>query len=172
MTIEARDLLIVGLDAVIADNTLNRQGFVDAMQTAITSGLRNQEGNDWVDAISVEYSTLELCSNPTYVSWRNQALLNPTRAAVIAMFDALNRTITGVPAFVPVGQAIDLFNLRENRDNIDTALDRFDVLIAAEPNGAVGRLVKEQMRESKQRLRELKQNVRAAIQAITGDPDS
>ena len=38
------DAWSVAVDAVIADNTLNRQGFVDALQTVL-DGVSNAEGN-------------------------------------------------------------------------------------------------------------------------------
>ena len=173
MTIELREVFEAGVDAVIADNTLNRQGFVDAMQTVVTSGFSNAEGNAWVDAVAAFYNSLEQCNNPAYNSWRNQALLGLTKPAVMGVFDEFTRSISGLAEHVPLAQAIELQNLREQRDNIDAAIDRLDVLIGAEPGPpAVRQIVREQLRESKQRLRELKQNIRAAIQAATGDPDS
>lgn len=172
MTIEVRDTFEAGLDAVIADNTLNRGGFVDAMQTVITSGFSNAEGNAWVDAVAALYATYGL-GNGSYSNWRNNVLLGSTKDEVLALFDSINRAITGLPETVPLSSAIELFNLREERDNIDAAMTRLDDLIAAEPGpAAVRRIVREELREAKQRLRDRKQAVRAAIQAATGDPDS
>ncbi len=166
-----RDGFEAGIDAVLADNTLNRQGFVDAVQTVITSSLSNQEGNDWVDAIATEYNRLDQINNPTYGNLRGD-IISRGKPLSLALWDAFDRNISGLVESVPVIQAAQLTTLREDRDNIDAAIDRFNVLIAAEPNGPVGRLVKEEMRDSKQRLRIRKDEVRAAIAAITGDPDS
>ena len=167
-----RDGFEAGVDAVIADNTLNRAGFVDAVQLVITAGLSNQEGNDWVDALAVEYQRLDQINNATYNNLRGNIIARGKDTSM-AVFDAFERNISGLPESVPVISAATLTALREDRDNIDAAITRFDDLIAAEPGPPpVRRLVREQMRASKDNLRQRKQAVRDAIQAITGDPDS
>tara|TARA_R110002126_G_scaffold55928_6_gene149910 strand:+ start:11899 stop:12411 length:513 start_codon:yes stop_codon:yes gene_type:complete len=166
-----RDGFEAGVDAVIADNTLNRQGFVDAVQTVITSGLSNVEGNAWVDAMAIEYNRLDQINNPTYSNLRGD-IISRGKATSMDLFDAFSNNITGLPESVPVIQAAQLTFLRDERDNIDSAIARFDVLIAAEGGGTVGRLVKDEMREAKQRLRVRKDAIRQAIGNITGDPDS
>jgi hypothetical protein len=160
-----------GVDAVIADNTISRGEFVDAVQTVITAGLSNAEGNAWVDAVAVEYNRLGQHNNPTYNSHRG-FIISAGKTVAMALFAGLDRNISGLPESLPVVNAAQLTLLREERDSIDAAIDRMDVLIAAEPGGTVGRLVKDELREGKQRLRQRKEAVRAAIQAITGDPDS
>ena len=158
-----------GIDAVVADNTLNRQGFVDALQTVITIQFSNQEGNDWVDAVAAEFERTNIINNPSYNNLRGHIIDDPVKHR--AAFDAL-ATVGRLPETVPAINALRLLELREDRDNIDAAIDRCNVLIAAEPGGPVGRLVKEVLRKGKEDLRGYKQDVRQQIQQITGDPDS
>ena len=158
-----------GIDAVVADNTINRQGFVDAIQTVITSGFSNAEGNAWVDAVAVELERTNVINNPTYNNMRGHIIDDPAKHR--ELFDAM-ATIGRLPETQPATQALDLIELREERDNIDAAIDRCNVLIAAEPPGVVGRFVKDVLRRGKEDLRGHKQLVRERIQQITGDPDS
>lgn len=158
-----------GIDAVVADNTLNRGGFVDAMQTVITSNLSNAEGNAYVDAVAAEFERLGIINNPTYSNLRSNIISDPVVHR--NLYDALAVTINALTEAEPVIQAAELTRLREDRDEADNAIDRLDVLIAAEPNGAVGRLVKDVMREGKRQLRQYKQEVRDQIRNIIGDPD-
>jgi len=164
------DVWKAGIDAVIADNTINRQGFVDAMQTVITQGLSNQEGNDYVDAVAAEYNRLGSINNPTYSSLRGD-IVSRGDVASLAFYESLT-TVAQLPESKPVENALELQLLREDRDNIDAAIDRCNVLIAAEPAGPVGRLVKEVLRHGKDNLRGHKEEVRNQIKQITGDPDS
>ena len=158
-----------GIDAVVADNTLNRGGFVDAMQTIITAGLSNAEGADFVDAVAVEFNRLGQINNPTFNSLRGHIIAD----AVVhrSLFDAL-ATISALPEALPVIQAASLMDLREERDNINAAIVRADQLIAAEPGNIVGRLIKDVLRNGKDLLRGQKQALRDQIQNLTGDPDS
>ena len=158
-----------GIDAVVADNTLNRSGFVDAMQTVITSGLSNQEGNDYVDAVAAEFNRLGLINNPTYNNLRGNIIADPVVHR--NLYDALAVTINALPEAKPVIEAAQLTELREDRDEANNAIQRCDDLIAAEPPGPVGRLVKEVLRDGKRSIREHKQRVRDQIQNILGDPD-
>ena len=164
------DAYQAGIDAIVADNTLNRGGFVDAMQTVITDGLSNAEGNAYVDAVAAEFNRLGQTNNPTYNNLRSNIIADPVLHRTL--YDALAVTINALPEFTPVFEASELTRLRDDRDNADLAIDRLDVLIAAEPNGTIGRLVKDVMREGKQQIRAYKQSVRDEIRNITGDPDS
>ena len=159
-----------GIDAVVADNTLNRGGFVDALQTVITSGLSNAEGNDYVDAVAGQFNALEIINNPTYNNLRGNIIANPVLHRTL--YDALAVSLNALPEAQPVLQAAELTRLRDERDNVDAAITRCDDLIAAEPAGTVGRLVKEVLRAGKRELRSYKQGLRDAIQGITGDPDA
>ena len=159
-----------GIDAVVSDNTLNRGGFVDAMQTVITDGLSNAEGNDYVDAVAAEWNRLGQINNPTYNNLRGNIIADP--ALHRELYDALAVNLNQLPAALPVLEAARLTELRDDRDNVNAALDRLDVLIAAEPGGTVGRLVKDAMRQGKTNLRQYKEQLRDEIRNITGDPDS
>ena len=159
-----------GIDAVVADNTLNRGGFVDAMQTVITDGLSNAEGNAYVDAVAVQFEALGLINNPTYNNLRGNIIADPV--AHRNLYDALGANLNNLPEAQPVLNAAALTALRDDRDNVDGAITRCDDLIAAEPAGTIGRLVKDVLRDGKRSLREYKQQLRDQIRNITGDPDS
>lgn len=165
---DIREAWQAGVDAVVADNTINRGGFVDALQTVITTQFSNQEGNDLVDAVATEFNRLNIINNPTYNNLRSNIIDDPV--AHVELFEALG-TIGRLDELLPAVQALRLIELREDRDNINDALDRYDVLIAAEPNGVVGRLVKETMRAGKDLLRQHRETVRNEIRTLTGDPD-
>jgi hypothetical protein len=159
-----------GIDAVVADSTINRGGFVDALQTVITDGLSNQEGNAYVDAVAAEFNRLGIINNPTYNNLRNNISSDPVLHRSI--YDALLASLNALPEAEAVLESLALTNFRDDRDNVNDAIDRLDVLIAAEPGGTVGRLVKEILRDGKRGLREYKQRLRDSIQNITGDPDA
>jgi len=166
-----RDAIEAGIDAVVLDNTLNKGGFADAVRSVLTANFTNAEAVAWLDALAVEYNRIGQTNNPTYGNWRGQ-ILDLGKAVWLELWDALQVNITGLAETAPATQSALLISLRDERDNIDAAIDRFTALIAAEPNGTVGKLVTDEMRGSKSRLRERKQRIRAAIEAITGDPDS
>lgn len=170
MTTTIAEVYEAGVDAVIADNTLNRAGFVDALQTVITTGLSNAEGNAYVDAIAVQYEAIGLINNATYNNLRGE-IIAEGKTVAMAAFEGLAVVLNAMPEAEPVIQALELQNLREDRDNADGAITRMDDLIAAEPAGPVGRLAKEIFRDGKVKLREHKQAVRDQIQNILGDPD-
>lgn len=166
-----RDAYEAGVDAVVADNTLNRGGFADAIRTVLTSDFTNAQAVAWIDALATEYNRLGQINNPTYNNWRGQ-IISLGKPTSLELWDALEGTLSGLDESVPAIASAQLLTLRDERDNIDGAIDRFDVLIAAEPGGSVGRIVKTEMRASKVNLRIRKQAVRDAIRAQTGDPDS
>ena len=158
------------VDAVIADNTLNRGGFVDAMQTVIDQGMSNAEGNAFVDALAALYANLNQINNPTYNNLRGD-IIDDGAAVAKEKFVALATSINQLPESEPLIIAASLIDLRADRDNINDAIDRLEVLRQAEPSGVVGKLVKQVLQQGKQQLREYRQQVRDAIQSATGDPD-
>ena len=125
-----------GIDAVVADNALNRGGFADAIRTVVTIQFSNSDATDWIDAVATELNRVGLINNPTYNNMRGNIINDAV--AHRAMFDAL-ATIGRLPETQPAIAALNLLELREERDNIDAAIDRCNVLIAAEPPGVVGR---------------------------------
>jgi len=158
-----------GIDAVIADNTINKGDFADAVRTVITIQFSNAEATDWIDAVAGEFDRVNAINNPTYNSLRGDIIDDAVKHR--AMFDALS-TIGQLPTTKPAAQALLLLELREERDNINGALARCDVLIAAEPSGIIGRFIKDILRRGKEDLRGHKEQVRNEIRNITGDPDS
>ena len=160
-----------GVDAVVADPTINRGAFVDAMQTVITRGLSNEEGNNFVDALATLYESLGIINNATYPSLRGE-IANEGADVSMALFDALAVGVGSMPEAIPVINAGRLMDLREERDNINAANDRLNDLIAAEPPGVVGKLVKSVLRSGNQSLAEYRKRLRDEIGNATGDPDS
>lgn len=163
------DAYQAGIDAVVADNSLNRGGFADAVRTVLTQRFGAGEARDWIDAIAAEFNRLGLINNATYPNLRSNIIDDPV--AHRALFDALG-TIGQLPETQPALESAQLIDLREERDNVDAAIDRCQALIDAEPAGVVGRLVKDVLRAGKDQLRGFKQQLRDQIQSITGDPDS
>ena len=166
-----RDAWEAGVDAVIADPTINRAAFVDAMQTVITQGLSNAEGNAYVDAMAAVYERVGLINNATYNNLRNE-INSEGKATSMEAFDALEPALNLDAAAAPVNNAARLMELREERDNADAAITRADDLIAAEPSGPVGRFIKDVLRNGRRDIRQHKQAVRDEIRNLTGDPDS
>ena len=92
----------------------------------------------------------------------------------MALYTAFSVVLNQLPEFTPVYQALNLTNLRDDRDEINAALDRLDVLITNEGTESpptVRRLVREVLRNGKDLLRQYKEQLRDQIKAITGDPD-
>lgn len=161
-----------GIDAVIADNTLNGGGFNDALRTVLTDRFSNAEATAWRDAIAGVYNQVGLINNATYNNLRGSIINAADADEAEALFDALGGAIAVLPETLPAVQSAQLIDWRDERDNFDAALDRVDVLIAAEPAGTVGRFIKELLRNSKDLLRQEKQRVRELIQGLTGDADA
>lgn len=160
-----------GIDAVVADNTLNRGAFADAIRTVITAGYSNAEATAWIDAVAAEFNRLGIINNPTYNNLRGNIIDDPV--AHRALFDALATGLDALPETFVTAGAVRLLDLRDDRDAADLAMDRMDVLIAAEPGPAsVRRLVRGILRDGKDLLRHNKQQARDLIRALTGDPDS
>lgn len=158
-----------GINAVVADNTLNRGGFADAIRTVVTIQFSNADAGAWIDAVAAEFNRLGIINNPTYGNLRGNIIGDAVAHRLL--FDSL-ATIGQLPETTPAAQALHLLELREERDNINGAIDRCNILIAAEPGGVVGRLVKDVLRQGKDNLRGHKEQVRNEIRNITGNPDS
>ncbi len=165
------DAYQAGIDAVVADNTLNQNGFEAAIRTVLDQRFDNAEADAWVNALIAEHFRLGQINASTWNRLRAGIIADPAIAR--ALFDALAVSINALPETLPASQSAMLIDLRADRDNINAAIDRCDVLIAAEPNaGGIGRLVREVLRDGKNSLRQHKEALRAQIQQITGDPDA
>ncbi len=162
-----------GIDAIIADNTLNGGGFNDALRTVLTASFSNTEAGAWRDAIATEYNRIGLINNPTYNNLRGIIIAATDADEAEALFTALSVSINALPETVPAQESAQLIDLRGDRDNADAAITRLQDLIDVEPfAGGVGKLTKEIFRNGKDLLRGEKQRLRDEIQRITGDPDS
>jgi len=158
-----------GIDAVVADNTINRGAFADAIRTVLTSNFTNAEATAWIDAVAVELDRLGIINNPTFNNLRGHIIAD----AVVhrSVYDAVS-TLGQLPEIQPAEASAELITLRDERDNVDGAIDRLDILIANEPAGPTRKLVRDVLRQGKDQLRAHKQELRDRIQQITGDPDS
>ncbi len=159
-----------GVDAVIADNTINQNAFENAIE-AVIPGISGAEADAWVSALIIEWERVGVINNATFNSYRSEIIANGA-AVSREQFEAMSTAVFLLPSTTPIDEAAQLFDLRDTRDNIGDALDECDVLIAAQPAGSVGRLVKDAIRIGKNWLRSERVRVRSEIQAITGDPDS
>ena len=160
------DAFKAGIDAVIADPTINRSAFVDAVQTVITQRLSNQEGNDWVDAIAVEYNRLGIINQPTYNRLRNHI---ESEGADVAneLFIALQAVITLLPESAEPISAVRIMDLRNERDEINTSI----ATMQGFQTGATAQ-VREALRQGIESLRQHRENVRAQLRGLIGDPDA
>jgi len=168
MTTTSRDAYQAGIDAVVADNALTRGGFIDEIQATI-DGIDNTEGGAWVDAIAAEFNRLGIINNPTYSSLRGNIVADPVAHA--ELFDTLS-TLGRMAETHVVDLHAELMTLRGDRDETNNALDRLDILIAAEPAGPTRKLVVDVLRQGKNSLRGNKAEIRQRIQQLTGDPDA
>ena len=145
-----------GVDAVLADNTLNRGGFVDALQTVITARFNNGEGNAFTDAIAAEYARLGVINNPTYNNLRAE-IIREGRDTALALFDALAVTIN----------AARVIELRTERDEVNTSIARLQDLRTGE-----SRQVREAINLGVEQLRVYREQLRDELRNLTGDPDA
>jgi hypothetical protein len=157
------DAFQAGIDAVVADNTLNRAGFVDAVQTVITARFNNAQGNAWVDAVAAEMNRVGSVNNPSYTSMRNKIANNPVECA--ALFASL-ATITALPETEPAVTALKILDLRTERDEVQTSID---TLNAFKPGNT--RQVRDAVNIGINNLRGLRQQIRDQLSTLIGDPD-
>ena len=141
------------------------------MQTVITDNFSNAEGNDYVDAVAAEFNRLGLINNPTYNNLRSNIIADPVVHK--NLYDALAVSLNALTEFVAVIEAINLTNFRDDRDEINAALARIDILIDGESASppTVRRLVREVLRNGKDFLQQYREELRERIKGITGDPD-
>ena len=153
-----------GIIAVVADNTLNKGGFADAVRTVITSNYSNAEATAWIDAVADEFNRLTVISNPTYVNMRGHIIDDPV--AHRQVFDALS-TIGQLPETQPAVPALELIDLRAERDEINVSIT---TMVGFRPGTT--RQVKDALNIGIDGLVAHREQVRQRIQQITGDPDS
>ena len=153
-----------GIIAVVADNTLNKGGFADAVRTVITSNYSNAEATAWIDAVADEFNRLTVISNPTYVNMRGHIIDDPV--AHRQVFDALS-TIGQLPETQPAVPALELIDLRTERDEINASIT---TMVTFRPGTT--RQVKDALNIGIDGLIAHREQVRQRIQQITGDPDS
>jgi len=153
------DAYQAGVDAVIADNTLNQNGFENAIQTVAT-GISNPEADAWVVAIFTEYERLGIINNPTYGSLRGE-IINEGAVTSLALFAALAVTINAFPESDPVNADIRKIDLRAERDEVDGNIVILQGLRTGQP-----RQVKEAINVGINELRGYKQNIITELQNL------
>ena len=171
MNLTVKDAWDAGIDALIADNALDKNGFVDALKAVLTDGVTGKEIRDYVDEVITVYNELGIINNDTYASYRNE-VVNTGADASKRLYFALSVEVNSVPGFTVVNTGATLTGARDERDNINAAIDVIDVVIAEQPNTTVGRLVRESQRGAKQALQEQRRRVRNIIEGILGDADA
>jgi hypothetical protein len=160
------DAFEAGIDAVIATPTLNKGGFADAIRTVIDQSYTNSEATAWIDAIAVEYQRTGQINSATYSSFRSKINSDGKDLALIR-FNALEQSISQLDETRNAAEAIELIDLRAERDEADANIDILIALKAGQP-----RQVREAIQLGIEQLRGYKQQVREQIQNLTGDPDS
>ncbi len=146
------DAYQAGVDAVIADNTLNQNGFEDAVRTVAT-GISNAEADAWVTAIYTEYERIGIINNPTYGNLRNE-IINEGAATARALFEALSVSINAFPESASVNADIRKIELRTERDEVDANITILQGLKTGQP-----RQVKDALNIGINELRGFKQRV-------------
>ena len=164
MIITINDAWQAGVDAVVLDNTLNKGGFADAVRTVISSNYSNAQATAWIDAVADELNRVAVITNPTYINMRADIIDDPV--AHMELFDALS-TIGQLPETLPGEQALELINLRAQRDEVNTSIA---TMLTFRPGQT--EQVKEALNQGIENLRGYKEQLRQRIQQITGDPDS
>lgn len=160
------DAYQAGIDAVLADNTLNRGGFADAIRTVVVQALSDAEAKAFIDALAVEYNRVGQINNPTYSNLRG-SIISDGAALALARFDALGLVVNQMIEATVVSVAVELIDLRAERDEADANIDILQALKTGQP-----RQVREAINIGIDQLRGHKQQVRDRIQAITGDSES
>jgi len=158
------DAFQAGIDAVIADNTLNRAGFVDAIQTIITQRFSNVQGSAWIDAIAVEMNRVGSINNPTYGSMRSKIIGSPVECA--ALFTALT-SINALPETIPAQEAIQIIDFRTDRDEVNVSIGTLNAFKVGET-----RQVVDAVNIGINELRGLREQIRERLRALIGDPDA
>lgn len=155
------DAYEAAVDAVLADNTLNMNGFENAIQTVAT-GITNPEADAWVTAIFTEYERLGIINNPTYGNLRGE-IINEGKTVSMALFEALAVSINSLAESVPVNEDVRKIDLRADRDEINTSIDTLQVFI---DDPAATRQVKDALRIGINELRSYKQRIRDELQSL------
>ena len=153
-----------GIDAVVADNTLNRAGFVDALQTVITQRFSNAEGNAWCDAVATEFNRLGLINQPTYNRLRAHIIADPVIHR--SLFDALQATISTMPETLVAVTSLRIINLRADRDEVNTSISTLQGFKTGQTQQ-----VRDSLDAGIAALRQQRENIREALRGLIGDPD-
>lgn len=160
------DAIEAGIDAVIADNTLNKGGFADAIRTVIDQSYTNTEATDWIDALALEYNRTGQINGTNYSSFRSK-IISDGKDLALVRYQALEHSISLLAETRNASEAIELIDLRAERDEVDANIDILVALKAGQP-----KQVKDAIQLGVDQLRGYKREVREQIQNLTGDPDS
>lgn len=159
------DMYEAGVDAIIADNTLNRNGFEDALKAVVTT-LNNADADQWVTELIDEYFRLDGINNQTYNSFRSR-IISDGKTLTMELFKALETAVNTLATTPQVREDINLMNLRIERDEVDTSITTMQ---GFKPGQTAQ--VRDALNVGIDALRIQKERLRDEIRTITGDPDS
>lgn len=148
-----------GIDAIIADNTLNRGGFADAIRTVATIS-SNAEVIDWIDEIAIGWETIGIINNPTYNSLRAE-IINEGATVAQAQFESLQTLVNALPSTLIINADLRKQDLRAERDQIDA-----NIVTLVDLKDGENRQVKEAINLGINHLRQYKEQVRDELKAI------
>lgn len=160
------DAYEAGIDALLADNALTRGGFADAIRTVVNQAYSGAEAKAWIDQLSGEYQRVGQINQDTFGSFRAKIIADG-KALALLRFEALAVSVSSLTESATINTAIELINLRAERDEAD---GNIDILVGLKPGQP--RQVREAIQLGIDQLRGYKQQVRQSIQVITGDPDN
>jgi hypothetical protein len=158
------DAYQAGIDAVVADNTLNKAGFAGAIRTVVTDQYTDADAKEWTDAIVALYDHLAIISVETWAKLRTHIIKDPVGAR--NLFDAMAMGIGELPETHKINRALRLLDLRAERDEVNISIDS---MTGFKPGAT--RQVKDALNLGIDQLRGHKESVRDQIRVITGDPD-
>lgn len=159
------DAYEAGVDAVIADNTISKNGFENAIQALVTT-LNNADADTWVTELVGDYERLDIINNPTWANFRSN-IISDGKPLAMDVFAGLEASITLLPTTPQVREDINLMDLRIERDEVNTSI----VTMQGFKPGQT-KQVKDALDIGVDALRLRKEQVRSEIRDITGDPDS
>ena len=109
------------VDAIIADNTLNKGGAADAIRIVAT-GSSGAEARAWIDAIAVEYGRLGIINEPgTYNKLRAEIIREGVTTAE-ELFTALATSINALDESVVINEDLRRVDLRDQRNEVTISI--------------------------------------------------
>jgi len=148
-----------GIDAAIADNSISKGDFADAIRTvAVLSS--NAEVTTWIDEIAIGWEGVGIINNPTFSSLRNE-IVNEGALVARAQFEALLTLVNALPSTLPINADLEKVELRAERDQVDGNIVTLQDLKVGQ-----NRQVKEAINLGINNLREYKESIRDRLRGL------